>query len=71
MNSVCMTVFLRELAAPYPNHCLLGVYAVEWATLVWADWFNHRRLLEPIGYLPPAEVEADYYRQITESTMAV
>jgi transposase InsO family protein len=35
--------------------------AVEFATLEWVDWFNHRRLLEPIGYLPPAEYEARYY----------
>jgi putative transposase len=34
--------------------------AVEFATLDWVDWFNHRRLLEPIGYLPPAEYEARY-----------
>ena len=34
--------------------------AVEFATLEWVDWFNHRRLLEPIGYLPPAEYEARY-----------
>ena len=32
--------------------------AVEFATLDWVDWFNHRRLLEPIGYVPPAEYEA-------------
>ena len=32
--------------------------AVEFATLEWVDWFNHRRLLEPIGYVPPAEYEA-------------
>jgi putative transposase len=31
--------------------------------LEWVDWFNHRRLLEPIGMIPPAEHEADYYRQ--------
>jgi putative transposase len=37
--------------------------AVEFATLEWVDWFNHRRLLEPIGYLPPAEYEARYYQQ--------
>jgi putative transposase len=43
--------------------------AVEWATLVWVDWFNHRRLLEPIGYLPPAEAEAAYYRRVTEPAM--
>ncbi len=37
--------------------------AVEYATLEWVDWFNNRRLLEPIGYVPPAEFEAEYYRQ--------
>ena len=37
--------------------------AVEFATLEWVDWFNHRRLLEPIGYLPPAEYDARYYQQ--------
>lgn len=36
---------------------------VEFATLTWVDWFNHRRLLEPIGYVPPAEYEARYYEQ--------
>jgi putative transposase len=36
---------------------------VEFATLEWVDWFNHRRLLEPIGYIPPAEYEARYYQQ--------
>jgi putative transposase len=38
--------------------------AVEFATLEWVDWFNHRRLLEPIGNLPPAEAEARYYDQM-------
>jgi putative transposase len=37
--------------------------AVEFATLAWVDWFNTRRLLEPIGYIPPAEYEARYYQQ--------
>ena len=37
--------------------------AVELATLDWVDWFNHRRLLGPIGNIPPAEAEAAYYRQ--------
>ena len=36
---------------------------VEMATLTWVDWFNTRRLLEPIGYVPPAEFEARYYEQ--------
>jgi putative transposase len=37
--------------------------AVEFATLTWVDWFNTRRLLEPLGYVPPAEYEARYYEQ--------
>ncbi len=36
--------------------------AVEYATLEWVDWFNHRRLLESIGHVPPAEYEREYYR---------
>jgi putative transposase len=36
--------------------------AVEIATLEWVSWFNHHRLLEPIGYVPPAEFEAMYFR---------
>ena len=44
--------------------------AVEFATLEWVDWFNNRRLLEPIGNIPPAEAEARYYAQIEEPTMA-
>ncbi len=35
---------------------------VEYATLEWVDWFNHRRLLEPIGHMPPAELEEMFYR---------
>ncbi|XFB08415.1 IS3 family transposase, partial [Azotobacter salinestris] len=42
---------------------------VELSTLAWVDWFNHRRLLEPIGNIPPAEAEATYYRQLDESAM--
>lgn len=37
--------------------------AVEFATLEWVDWFNHRRLLEPIGEIPPVEFERAYYRR--------
>jgi transposase InsO family protein len=43
---------------------------VEWATLNWVDWFNNRRLLEPIGNIPPAEAEANYYSQVPESAMS-
>jgi len=39
-----------------------GLEEVEFATLEWVWWFNHRRLLEPLGYLPPAEYEEVYYR---------
>ena len=46
-----------------------SVDAVEYATLEWVDWFNHRRLLEPIGNVPPAELEMQYLRQRRESAM--
>ena len=42
-----------------------GVNNVELATLTWVDWWNNRRILEPIGDIPPAEKEANYYRQHT------
>ena len=43
---------------------------VELATLVWVDWFNNRRLLEPIGNIPPAEAEVRYYAQADERARA-
>lgn len=46
-----------------------NVDEVEYATLEWVDWFNYRRLLEPIGNIPPAEFEMAYYRQLEESAM--
>jgi len=44
--------------------------AVEYATLEWVDWFNNRRLLEPIGNIPPAEAEARYYATLDDAPMA-
>jgi putative transposase len=44
--------------------------AVEFATLEWVDWVNHRRLCEPIGNIPPAEAEARYYAQIAGQARA-
>jgi len=44
--------------------------AVEFATLEWVDWFNHRRLLEPIGNIPPAEAEEQHYAMPDEPAMA-
>ncbi len=43
--------------------------AVEYATLEWVDWFNNRRLLEPIGNVPPAELEMKYLQQQGESAI--
>ncbi|MCM8567736.1 IS3 family transposase [Thauera linaloolentis] len=43
--------------------------AVELATLEWVSWFNRHRLLEPIGYIPPAEAEANYYRNHSEQAL--
>jgi transposase InsO family protein len=44
--------------------------AVEYATLDWVDWYNNRRLLEPIGNIPPAEAEERYYAQLEALAMA-
>lgn len=44
--------------------------AVEFATLEWVDWFNTRRLLEPIGNVPPAEAEARYFAQTEVQALA-
>ena len=44
--------------------------AVELATLTWVAWFNNQRLMGPLGYIPPAEAEANYYRQLAEQSAA-
>ena len=44
--------------------------AVEYATLEWVDWFNNRRLLEPIGNIPPTEAEANFYAALEAAPMA-
>ena len=44
--------------------------AVEYKTLEWVDWFNHQRLLQPIGNIPPAEAEANYYATLENLKMA-
>ena len=44
--------------------------AVEFATLEWVDWFNTRRLLEPIGNVPPAEAESRYYARAEVQALA-
>ena len=44
--------------------------AVEYATLEWVDWYNHRRLLEQIGNVPSAEAEGAFYAEL-EATLMV
>jgi len=44
--------------------------AMEYATLAWVDWFNNRRLLEPLGNIPPAEAEANFYAALETKPMA-
>ena len=46
-----------------------SVDAVEWETLKWVDWFNNRRLLGPVGNIPPAEAERNFYETIERVNM--
>ncbi len=55
----------------HPNGPWRNAEEVEFATLEWVDWFNHRRLLEPIGNVPPAEYEQLYYQTDRAPTMEV
>lgn len=64
INGMYKTEVIRE-RGPWRN-----IEDVEFATLTWVDWFNHRRLLEPSGNVPPAEFEAAYYEQLGGSAMA-
>ena len=47
-----------------------SLQAVEFATLAWVDWFNNRRLLEPIGNMSPTKAEQRYYAQQEEAALA-
>ncbi len=64
INGLYKTEVIRQ-QGPWRN-----LEDVEFATLTWVDWFNNRRLLEPIGNVPPAEFEAAYYEQLEGSAMA-
>lgn len=64
INGLYKTEVIRK-RCPWCN-----IDAVEYATLEWVDWFNNRRLLEPIGNIPPVELEMAYYRQMEESAEA-
>jgi putative transposase len=70
-NALAETVIgLFKTEVIYARGPWRSLEAVEYATLEWVDWFNHRRLLEPIGYLPPAQFEREYYRQNTGPAIA-
>jgi transposase InsO family protein len=64
INGLYKTEVIRK-RGPWRN-----LEAVEFATLEWVDWFNNRRLLEPIGNIPPAEAEARYYANLEEPALA-
>ena len=70
-NALAETVIgLFKTEVIYARGPWRSLEAVEYATLEWVDWFNHRRLLEPIGYLPPAQFEREYHRQNTGLAIA-
>jgi transposase InsO family protein len=64
INGLYKTEVIRK-CGPWKN-----VDDVEYATLEWVDWFNNRRLLQPIGDIPPAEYEAMYYQELDQAMAA-
>ena len=71
-NALAETIFgLFKAEVIHRNGPWRSLEEVEFATLEWVDWFNHRRLLEPIGDVPPAEFEAMYYERQEAPTMSV
>ena len=64
INGLYKTEVIRR-RGPWRN-----IDEVEFATLEWVDWFNNRRLLEPIGNVPPAELKATYYHSTSQLPMA-
>jgi transposase InsO family protein len=71
-NALAETIFgLFKTEVIWPNGPWRSLEEVEYATLEWVDWFNHQRLLESIGDIPPAEFEAMYYERQESPAMAV
>jgi len=63
-NALAETVIgLYKTELIYKEGPWRGMEQVEFATLDWVDWFNNRRLFEPIGNIPPVEHETLYYQQ--------
>ena len=69
-NALAETIiglFKTEVIHPRGPWCNLE--HIEFATLEWVDWFNNRRILEPIGDIPPIEFEQQYYEQLKVQAM--
>ena len=70
-NALAETMFgLFKTEVIWPRGPWKNMEEVEYATLEWVDWFNNRRLLEPIGDIPPAEFEQAYYDQLEGQAIA-
>ena len=70
-NALAETIIgLYKTEVIHPRGPWRTVDEVEYATLEWVDWFNHRRLLQSIGDIPPAELEQSYYQQQQKSAKA-
>jgi putative transposase len=70
-NALAETMFgLYKAEVIWPRGPWKNIEEVEYATLVWVDWFNNRRLLEPIGDIPPAEFEQAYYDELERQAVA-
>ena len=70
-NAMAETIIgLFKTEVIWPRGPWKNIDEVEYATLQWVDWFNNRRLLEPIGDIPPAEFEQAYYDQLEGQAVA-
>ena len=70
-NALAETIIgLYKTEIIWPRGPWRDMEAVEYATLEWVDWFNNRRLPEPIGDIPPAEFEQAYYDQLESQVVA-
>ena len=71
-NALAETIIgLYKTELIYKDGPWKGVEQVELKTLDWVDWYNNRRLFEPLGYVPPAEYEALYYQAEEGPAMTV
>ncbi len=73
VGSSCDNALAETVIGPFKTEVIRrrgpwpSLEAVEFATLDWVDWFNRKRLLGPIGDIPPAEAEANFYATLSES----